>query len=287
MSPERFENLLQLVGPYIKKKKCKTRESITPAERLTITIIYLASGDSPQSQSFNFRVGRTTVCNIARDTRRAIWLALNENYLKPPMSLEDWKKIAQKFFTEWNFPNCLGALDGKHIAIECPGYSGSQYYNYKGLFSIVLMAMCDANCCFTLFDVGNYGRENDAQIFNNSDMGKAFLANEINIPAPTIIDGHELPYVIVSDEIFALKPWLMKPYPGKGLTEEQAIYNYRLSRCRRTRENSFGILSARWRLFRRLIRAVPETVDGITKACLPPQLPKIDRKCAVYTSRFY
>ena len=130
MSPERFDNLLQLVGPYIKKKKCKTRESITPAERLTITIRYLASGDSQQSQSFNFRVGRATVCNIIRDTCRAIWLALNENYLKPPMSLEDWKKIAQKFFTEWNFPNCLWALDGKHTAIECPGYSGSQYYNY-------------------------------------------------------------------------------------------------------------------------------------------------------------
>ena len=68
------------------------------------------------------------VCNIIRDTRRVIWLALNENYLKPPMSLEDWKKIAQNFFTERNFPNCLGALDGKDIAIECPGYSGSQYY---------------------------------------------------------------------------------------------------------------------------------------------------------------
>ena len=203
-----------------------------------------------------------------RDICRAIWLALNENYLKPPMSLEDWKKIAQQFFTEWNFPNCLGALDGKHIIIECPGYSGFQYYNYKGSFSIVLMAMHDANYRFTLVDVGNYGRENDAQIFNNSDMGKAFLANEINIPAPTIIDGHELPYVIVSDEIFALKPWLMKPYPGKGLTEEQAIYNYRLSRCQRTIENYFGILSARWCIFRRPIRAAPETDDGITKACL-------------------
>lgn len=169
---------------------------------------------------------------------------------------------------EWNFPSCLGALDGKHMAIECPGYSGSEYYNYKGFFSIVLMAMCDASYCFTLVDVSNYWKDNDAHIFNNSDMGKAFLGDEMNIPAANMVSGHKLPYVIISDEMFALKPWLMKPFPGQGLDEEQAIFNYRLSRCRRTIENTFGILSARRRIFRRPIRAVPETVDSIIKACL-------------------
>ena len=130
------------------------------------------------------------------------------------------------------------------------------------------MAMCDANYCFTLVDVGNYGKDNDAHIFNESDMGKAFLAKQMNIPSPTEVDKHYLPYVIVSDEIFGLQRWLIKPYPGKGLDEQQAVFNYRLSTCRRTIENCFGILSAGWRVFRRPIRAAPETVDGIVKACL-------------------
>lgn len=190
MSPERFENLLQLVGPYIAKKTCRSRQAITPAERLTITLRYLASGDSQQSQSFNFRVGRTTACNIIRDTCKGIWLALHKIYLKPPTTQEDWKKIANDFFAEWDFPNCLGALDGKHVAIECPGHSGSEYHNYKGFFSIVLMAMCDAHYCFTLVDVGNYGKDNDAHIFNESDIGKAFVENEMNIPSPT--NGREI-----------------------------------------------------------------------------------------------
>ncbi len=41
--------------------------------------------------------------------------------------------------------------------------------------------MCDAKYCFTLINVGNYGKDNDAQIFNNSEIGKAFIANEYKL----------------------------------------------------------------------------------------------------------
>ena len=92
MSPERFENLLQLVAPYVMKKPCRSRQTIAPAERLAITLRYLASGDSQQSQYFNFRVGRTTAWNIIWETCKGIWLALHQIYLKPPAKEEDWKK---------------------------------------------------------------------------------------------------------------------------------------------------------------------------------------------------
>ena len=87
------------------------------------------------------------------------------------------------------------------------------------------MAMCDSRYCFTLVDIGNFGRDNDAHIFNNSMMGKAFLNDELNVPSPREVDGYQLPFFIVSDEIFALKPWLMKPYGGKGLPQEEEIFN--------------------------------------------------------------
>ena len=268
MSPERFENLLSLVGPLIAKKKCRSREPLSPAERLVITLRYLASGDSQQSQSFNFRAGRSTICHIIRDTCDGIWNALNGKYLCAPETSSDWKKIAARFEEDWNFPNCIGALDGKHIAIECPSNAGSMYYNYKGFHSLVLMAMCDANYCFSLVDIGNFGRDNDAAIFNQSNMGMAFHEGEMNLPTAEVIDGFCLPFVIVSDEIFPLKEWLMKPYPGRNLGEEEEIFNYRLSRCRRTIENTFGILAAKWRIFRRPIRAKVETAERVTKACI-------------------
>ena len=268
MSPERYENLLQCVAPLLKARQCRTRESISPAERITLTLRYLASGDSQPSLAFNFRLGRTTVSTIIQETCEAMWIALSQDFVIAPQSEQDWKEISAKFYEEWDFPNCLGALDGKHVAIECPGFSGSEYYNYKGFFSIVLMAICDARYCFTIVDIGNFGRDNDAQIFNSSEMGKAFISGNMSVPSQTVVEGFTLPYVLVSDEIFGLKTWLMKPYPGKDLNEEQRIFNYRLSRARRTIENSFGILAARWRIFRRPIKASPETVDNIIKACI-------------------
>ena len=266
MSPERLEHLISLVGPFIAKQDTRLRKAIPVAERLVLTLRYLATGDSQQSQSFNFCVGRSTVCHIVSETCNGIWKALQGTYLKPPTTTEEWKLIANDFEAKWDFPHCLGALDGKHVAIDCPKNAGSNFYNYKGFHSLVLMAICDANYCFLLVDIGGYGCDNDASLFSQSEMGTAFNQHRMHIPEPENVHGTTLPYVLVADEIFPLKTWLMKPYAAKTLDEKKRIYNYRLSRSRRTIENAFGILSARWRIFRRPIRASPATVEKIIKA---------------------
>lgn len=73
MTPERFEHLLSMVGPRIKKQDTRMREAIGPAERLTLTLRYLASGNDQQSLSFSYRIGKATVSNIIHETLTAIW----------------------------------------------------------------------------------------------------------------------------------------------------------------------------------------------------------------------
>ena len=284
MTPERFEHLLSLVGPRITKTNTRMREAISAAERLTLTLRYLASGDDQQSLSFSYRIGRTTVSHIIKETLHAIWLALKDRYVGPPKSAGDWKNISKDFESTWHLPHCIGAIDGKHIAMQCPKNSGSLYHNYKGWFSIVLLAVCDASYNFTLVDIGQYGSTNDSSVLNNSEMGRAFEDASISIPEPDRLLGCSLPlvpYFLVGDEIFALKPWLLRPYPGKNIKEDQSIFNYRLSRARRVIENCFGILAARWRIFRRAIQAKVETVQKIVQAtvALHNYLRQTDTAC--------
>lgn len=133
-------------------------------------------------------------------------------------------------------------------------HSGSAYYKYKGTHSISLLAISDANYCFTLVDVGAEGRQNDGGIFANSEFGQRFERNEMDLPQQTAIeaDGFPLPYVLVADEAFALKQYMMRPYPRcSRLNRQKKIFNYRLSRAGRVVESAFGIMAARWRIYRR------------------------------------
>lgn len=119
-------------------------------------ISYLAHGDTRVSKHWEFRIGRSTVHKVINDTCRAIVKVLQPKYLSPPIE-EEWTKIAKDFLDIWQFPNCFGSIDGKHIRIKAPSNSGSKYFNYKKYFSMVLLAVCDAQYRFTYVDVGQYG----------------------------------------------------------------------------------------------------------------------------------
>ena len=86
---------------------------------------------------------------------------LSQLFLSIPDSKEKWQKIADDFNTKWNYPNALGAIDGKHIMIEKPSGGGSIYYNYKHHHSIVLMAIVGPNYECLYADVGATGRCSD------------------------------------------------------------------------------------------------------------------------------
>ena len=61
---------------------------------------------------------------------------------------------------------------------------------------------------------------------------------------------------------------MMKPYSQRGLTNDERIYNYRVSRARRVVENAFGILSNRFQVLLTTMRHNPSTVKVIVKACI-------------------
>lgn len=167
------------------------------------------------------------------------------------------------FYEKWDFSNCIGAIDGKHSIIQAPDNSGPMYFNYKGTFSIVLMAVVDYS--FRLVDIGYYGKNSDAYIFSNSNIGRYLADGKLGLPEDKELLGcpehGPMPHILVGDEGFPLKSYLTRPFPGRNLNDQKRIFNYRLSMARRIVENAFGILAARWRIFHRVINMQPHYVD--------------------------
>ena len=199
---------------------------------------------------------------------KAILREFQKEYLICPTMPEDWKSIEETFRNRWNVPHAVGALDGKHIAIRKPWKSGSEYFNYKGYFSLVLLALVDAEYKFLWVNVGASSSSSDAQIFHRSKLKRRIENGTLGLtlPEPLGPGGPDLHYFLLWDDAFALMPWLVKPYIRRQLTREERIANNRISRGRRVVENASGI--CRFRVLLTTMEQRPKVVRDIVLTCV-------------------
>ncbi len=217
--------------------------------------------------SMSYRISPSAIGKLLRETMEALCKVLEQDCLPTPTN-ETCKQIESDFAAEWNFPNCCGAIDGKHVRIRAPSLTGSLNYNYKGFFSIVMMAVVDAKYKFILVDIGATGSQSDGGILLRSAIGKAIEEKTLNFPEDKFVGNMKLPHIFVGDDAFPLKTNLMKPYPGRGLTHQRRIFNYRMSRARLVSENAFGILAARWRILHTAIIGDVDFIKLVMKTCV-------------------
>jgi len=93
--------------------------------------------------ALSFRISPSAVSLIVREVTHALNDVLVD-YLPPPTH-QTWIDSELVFREKWQFPFCVGAIDGKHIRIRSPKNSGSTNFNYKGYFSIVILAVVSGN----------------------------------------------------------------------------------------------------------------------------------------------
>ena len=104
----------------------------------------------------------------------------------------------------------------------------------------------DADYKFLYVNIGAPGASSDAGIFSATALRTALEDNLVGLPQPEPLpnDNTPIPYFLVGDDAFTLRPWLMKPYLQRNLSNQERIFNYRLSRARRVVENAFGIMAS-------------------------------------------
>lgn len=186
----------------------------------------------------------------------------------PVPSEADWRTIAEEYRELWNFPHCVGAVDGKHVVIQFPANSGTLYSNYKGSYSIVFLAVVDARCRFRLVDIGTYGGSSD--VLSSSVLGQALRDASLSIPPDQHLPGAEhlgpLPHVFIGDEAFPLLHNLIRPYSEENLPLEHCLINDRLANARIPVECAFGILASQFHIFHRVMGVEPAAAEMFVKA---------------------
>ena len=190
--------------------------------------------------------------------------------LQTPETQEEWEQVAQVFEKRWNFPNCLGGLDGKHVRIyPTPRQLREPLPQLKGGFSVVLMALVDANLEFIYVDAGQCGRHADGGIWRNCALNQRMEQGVAHIPPPRELPGTDVqsPYVIVGDGAFPLTEHLRRPYCRRNVEEREMVFNYRLSRARRVSENAFSVLSNRFRCLLGNMQLDLDVATDVVLAC--------------------
>jgi hypothetical protein len=165
-----FQTLVDVVSSKIVKKSIKMRGAIPVAERVALTLRFLVTGASFRSLEYQFCISRRAISYIVFEVCEAIYSESSGLSLTFPKSEDEWRQIEEQFSTKWNFPHCVGALDGKHVVMLACG-SGSFYYNYKGTNSIVLMVLGTVQYLLKGRAGGKQGR---ARTFFSRLKGRAF-----------------------------------------------------------------------------------------------------------------
>ena len=188
-------------------------------EARTITLHHLASGSKYPTMQYVWRISHNTQSLAVREVCQAIIDEYMLEMMTCPTTPEGWRAISDKFHQKWNFPHTCGALNGKHIAYKCPPKSGSQNFNYRGFYSVALMAFVDADYKFIWEDLGSTGSASNTLIYTNSEIKELAEDETITFPAPDPLpnDYQDVPYFFIVDGAFALRETMVKPYSRRGL----------------------------------------------------------------------
>ncbi|KAH7968665.1 uncharacterized protein LOC119382032 [Rhipicephalus sanguineus] len=140
---------------------------------------------------------------------------------------EDMKEHLREFFAFSGFPQGIGALDGCHFCASPPKEHAVDYYNYKGGYSIVLLAVVDHMYRFRYINVGALGRCHDASVYARSRLSGMVDGGYFQLPV-AVIEGVEVQPIILCDQAFPLTTNLLKPFPNASPNKEEASFNYNL-----------------------------------------------------------
>ena len=268
VSKRLYQEIVNQLFSDLEGQVTRFRNPIPVAKKILIGLFRLGSTSELRVAAQLFGVGISTVAGIQHQFTAAIIKHFG-NKVHWPSTDEELLKISEDFARIWDYPLCIGSVDGCHIPCSPKAADATDFYNYKGWYSTILFAVADASYKFIYFNVGCPGRMNDGFIFRRSALKEKLEAQaEQFLRLGRSYDGIQIPLHLIGDSAFPLVHNLMKPYPQLAqLNDDQRNFNFRLSRARRVIENAFGRLKARFRILLKRMEISIQNVNDCIVAC--------------------
>ncbi|KAM9343819.1 uncharacterized protein KZ484_016191 [Pholidichthys leucotaenia] len=246
MSEETFNFLCNKLRLAMERQDMTLRQSVPLKKRVVIALWKLATGLEDQSIGHLFGVSVATVCRCVEDFCAAAEALLVPEQIRFPDEGR-FREMAAYIENRWGLPHCVGAIDGSHISIIAPQHDDTEYLNREGWHSIILQGVVDGKGLFWNVFAGLPGSLHDAQVLRLSTLWE--LASRGNLFPAHIrsVGAVSAGYYILGDSAYPLQNWLLKPLHDTGrLTEEQHMFNQKISQVRVVVENAFSRLKGRW-----------------------------------------
>ncbi|GBG82977.1 hypothetical protein CBR_g36503 [Chara braunii] len=260
MSTAMFNQIVAACAAYMEKKVTHYRMPL-PVEQLIAFALYRwASGETYESGTSAFGIGRATGLQAVHDVTSALLQAYPDAIMWP---VGRRRVQILRAFREKGFPNCFGAIDCTHIYIDKPaGAPSENYYDRKQKFSVQAQVVVDLDLRILDVHVGYPGSVHDVRVLHNSllfrraESGELFDATPKNLPHGFVTRG----YLLGDNGYPVACPWIVHPYGGINQDADEERFDTRQKVARGCVERAFGRLKCMWRLFLRTHKTNRETL---------------------------
>ncbi|XP_055308008.1 uncharacterized protein LOC129572115 isoform X2 [Sitodiplosis mosellana] len=123
MTNQHFDDIFNKIEQHLQPARYVRQDIIPPRAKLAMVLEYLACGSLQRHIASNYRVSKQAFGKIVDQVCTSICMEMGNEM--PKLNKEQWLQISNTFNCKWDFPNCVGAIDGKHIAIKCPPNAGN------------------------------------------------------------------------------------------------------------------------------------------------------------------
>ena len=274
---ENFYRLCNELRPFLTKERTNFRVPLSVELQVAATLYYLSDEFHYRKIANAFRIGKSTISVIIRHTTFVIAHILGPKYIRMPFTEDEVKDSVEKFFLNFGFPQCLGAIDGTHVDIRQPEENSVDYINRKSRYSINVQASCDYRYCFTDVVV-----EWPGSVFTNSHLNQRLREGDIPPCPREIMPGEEaVPVFLLGDPAYPLLPYVMREFPNGGNTRQEQYFGLMLCKSRIVIECAFGRLKAKFPALRRIMDININDLPSVIYSCFV-----LHNFCEIYNETF-